>query len=134
MKLENPIETPHGETIYELIGNSPNGGNCTHSVAYAEIAPGRSSIRHYHPETEESYTVVSGEGILELGESRITMTPGSSRLIPPGTTHKISNTGKETLGMWVVCVPPWSPDCSIFLEQWDESRQSLIPAEPYSSP
>jgi len=97
MKLENPIETPHGETIYELIGNSPNGGNCTHSVAYAEIAPGRSSIRHYHPETEESYTVVSGEGILELGESKIRPSACGLSVFHPGPPIAVffSNNGMK---------------------------------------
>jgi mannose-6-phosphate isomerase-like protein (cupin superfamily) len=99
-----------------------------------EIAPGCSSIRHYHPDTEETYLVKSGQGDLELGEANRRVGEGDLVFIPRGVVHKISNHGEAPLELCVICVPPWTPDCSVFLERWDENHNRLTPAEPHSRP
>mgnify|MGYP006269858907 CR=1 FL=1 len=132
--IETPIVTPHGETIYELQGAAVGPEGCRHSVALIEIAPGRSSIRHHHPEMEEVYLVQSGQGFLELGDEEQVLGPGDLVTIPPGVPHKISNHEADILELCVTCVPPWTPDCSVFHERWNPEREELEPAPPHTTP
>lgn len=131
-KVKNPIQTPHGETVYELLGRAVGPGEMDHSIAVVEIEPGRASLRHYHPETRESYYVQAGSGRMELGAETQEVSAGDLIFIPPGETHKITNLGAGTLQLWVVCVPAWTPDCSVFTEIWDAEKSRCVPAEPYT--
>ena len=55
-KNENPIITPHGEIIYEIIGRVQERGETEqHSLAHVVIPPGNSSKAHFHKTCEESY-------------------------------------------------------------------------------
>lgn len=133
-RVEEPIRTPHGETIYELLGKAVGPEGIDHSIAQVEIEPGKSSIRHYHPETRESYFVQRGSGILELGSETREVGPGELVFIPPGELHKITNSADELLELWVVCVPAWTPDCSVFTETWDAEKTELVASDPYPLP
>jgi mannose-6-phosphate isomerase-like protein (cupin superfamily) len=123
--LGSPTAGPHGESIVELLGRGRSREPVHHSVALATIPAGKSSINHYHPVVEESYYLLSGEGVMDLGEETTGVAGGDIVLIPPGVSHKITNSGSEVLRMLVVCVPPWDPDCSVFLEKWDGDK--LVP-------
>lgn len=59
---------------------------------------------HYHANEDrpEMEVVISGEGALVLmdrdGKTRIEeMRPGTVHHVPPGTAHRVANTGRETL-------------------------------------
>lgn len=112
----SPIESKHGEIIYELIGRA--GGETTerHSIAHVVIPPGKSSRVHFHPEAEESYYMISGQARFVLdGESTI-IGPGHTVLIPPNKSHQIINIGSEDLEFLAICVPAWEPANSIYLD------------------
>ncbi len=121
-ELGDPILTPHGETVVELLGKVRSTEPVRHSVALAEVPVGGSTINHYHPEVEESYYLLSGYGQMDLGEQSSPVGPGDLVHIPSGVSHKLTNTGEEPVQMMVVCVPPWDPDCSVFLEKWDGEK------------
>ena len=109
------VASPHGEIVHELFG-SVAGGSQQHSLAQIVIPPGKSSLRHYHPVAEESYMILSGTGRLELDGQTANMGPGDSVVIRPRQVHRIWNTGDEDLVLLAVCVPPWTPDNSVFLD------------------
>lgn len=72
----------------------------TFSVGY--FAPGEGLRSHIHPESEEVYYVVRGEGVVYIGEERrpLPVEPDTAIYIPSGTVHGIENTGE---GRLIVC-------------------------------
>lgn len=115
-KHTSPIVTPHGETIYELLGRYTGQTTEHHSVAHVVLSPGASTLRHYHPSAEESYYVLHGTGRITVGNEDTTLSSGEIVLIPPRTPHKFVNTGIEPLEFLVVCVPAWEPTNTVWLE------------------
>lgn len=105
----------HGEIVYELFGAAVGHGTA-HSLAQIVIPPGKASRRHYHPEAEESYYILSGTAHLELDGERATLTRGDSVVISPPQVHQIRNAGSDDLVLLAVCVPAWTPDNSVFLD------------------
>ena len=77
------------------------------NVTHVRIRPGETVPAHTHPDEDQVYFVVSGEGVVELDSKRTPVTTGSGVLIPIGTEHLITNTGSEPLDyvFFVVFVP-----------------------------
>ncbi len=112
-----PFATDHGEIIQELIGRG--AGNATsqrHSIALITMPPGKASLLHYHPQAEESYLILEGEGHLQLGQEEGEVAAGDAILIPATMHHKISNRGDQDLVFLAVCVPAWEANNSVYLE------------------
>ena len=109
--------SPHGEVVYELIGNKAGGSN-RHSLAQIVLPPGKASRKHYHPEAEESYYILSGHGKVKLGDESQNLTAGDTIMIPTGIVHQIFNTstGNELLIFLAICQPAWTPDNSVYLD------------------
>jgi mannose-6-phosphate isomerase-like protein (cupin superfamily) len=102
-----PYVQEHGEIIYELIGRAVKTPTEQHSVAYVVIPPGKSSIRHYHPVAEESYYILRGRALMELGKEEQSLEPGQIVLIPRGLPHEIHSKGPEDLEFLTISVPAW---------------------------
>lgn len=110
-----PVTSPTGEIIHELMGTAA-GGTQQHSLAQITLPPGRGAARHYHPVAEESYYILAGAATVTLDGETIRMNPGDAVAIPAGSIHEIHNTGEADLVFLAVCAPPWTPDCSVFLD------------------
>jgi mannose-6-phosphate isomerase-like protein (cupin superfamily) len=111
------LATPHGEVINELIGRTA-GGSVAHSLAQITILPGRASRKHYHRQAEESYYILAGRGDVELDGERHKVQAGDAIMIPAGMVHQIFNpTTNEHLVFLAVCLPAWTPDNSVFLDE-----------------
>lgn len=66
-----------------------------------QVKPGAKLSLQYHNRREEYWTVASGEGVAQVGESRFILHPGSHVVIPRGCVHRLENTsGAE----WLVVV------------------------------
>ncbi len=111
-----PFISDNGETVYELIGHVATPGDIKHSLAYIEILPGKASLKHFHPVAEESYYILQGQARMVIENETQTLTPGMSVLIPPKKVHQIFNDGKELLHFMAVCIPAWTPECSVFVD------------------
>ena len=109
------IASPHGETAYELCGVSA-GGSAQHSVALIALAVGKASRKHYHPQAEESYTILSGKARVTVGDESAELGAGDCVVIPPTQIHQIANAGSTELRFLAVCVPPWTPDNSVYVD------------------
>ncbi len=110
-----PAVSPHGEIVRETLGTAA-GGASQHSLAHITLPPGTASLKHYHPAAEESYTILAGQGRLTLDGVTAALAPGDSVAIPAGAVHQIANDGSVDLVFLAVCVPPWTPDCSVFVD------------------
>ncbi len=97
-----PFVTKDGSTIRELMRGEGQ------SLAEATVSPGRSTRLHRHEESEEFYHITSGEGLMRLGDGEFSVKTGDTVNIPPGTPHRISNTGDVDLKILCACTPPYS--------------------------
>ena len=109
------FESEHGEVVRELFGAAA-GGSQGHSLAQITVPPGKGSLKHYHPIAEESYYILSGTGRMEIDGEVTTLGPGDSVIIVPPQVHQLTNTGDHDLVLLAVCVPAWTPDCSVMVD------------------
>jgi mannose-6-phosphate isomerase-like protein (cupin superfamily) len=80
------------------------------SLAEAIVAPGQTTALHRHRRSEELYHVTRGQGLMTLGHEELAVTVGDTVLIPPGTAHRIRNTGAEPLHILCACAPAYAHD------------------------
>ena len=106
--------TKDGSEIRELAG-IPTGNSANQSLAEATVPPGAETEEHHHGVSEEIYLFTSGSGRMKLGDEERDIRAGDTVVIPPGTPHKLWNTGTEPLKLLCCCAPPYSHE-DTFLE------------------
>jgi mannose-6-phosphate isomerase-like protein (cupin superfamily) len=106
--VKEPIVNPLGEVVYELIGAQK------HSLAAVTIPPGRSSDRHHHRVSEETYFILRGTARMIVDGQTFRLGPGQACLIQPPEQHQVFNDGDDDLEFVVVSAPAWTPDDSVF--------------------
>jgi mannose-6-phosphate isomerase-like protein (cupin superfamily) len=101
-----PYVTRDGTLIRELMHPEVHG-NGNQSLAEAVLAPGGESVLHRHQRSEEIYHFTAGSGEMTLGEDTFPVAAGDTVCIPPGTPHRLRNTGGEDLVVLCACSPPY---------------------------
>ncbi|MGZ4167552.1 MAG: cupin domain-containing protein [Solirubrobacteraceae bacterium] len=104
--------TTDGSSIRELAGPSWTAAH-NQSLAEATLDPGGETAEHYHPRSEELYYFVAGEGRMRLAEAEAPVAAGDCVVIPPGTPHKLWNTGSTALVLLCCCAPAYSDDDTV---------------------
>jgi mannose-6-phosphate isomerase-like protein (cupin superfamily) len=104
--------TADGSTIRELAGPSWTQVR-NQSLAEARLDPGGETAEHYHPVAEEIYHFTAGAGRMRLGAEEADIGAGQCVVIPPGTPHKLWNTGTEPLVLLCCCAPAYSHEDTI---------------------
>jgi mannose-6-phosphate isomerase-like protein (cupin superfamily) len=110
-QLESFI-TVDGASIRELAGPAWTRAR-NQSLAEATVEPGGETAEHYHPRAEELYYFVAGQGKMRLGDEEAEVRVGDCVVIPPGTPHKLFNTGSEKLILLCCCAPAYSHDDTV---------------------
>lgn len=100
--------TRDGSEIRELMHPAVHG-NMAQSLAEATVFPGRPTLLHRHHRTEELYHILEGKGLMRLGGEQLTVVPGDTICIPPGTAHNIASI-EGTLRFLCCCAPAYSHD------------------------
>jgi mannose-6-phosphate isomerase-like protein (cupin superfamily) len=108
--------TKDGSEIRELLAHR-NSCICNQSLAEARVAPGATTADHFHRRTEEIYYVLSGEGLMRLGEETRTVAVGDAVAIPPGVVHNITNTGSAELVFLCCCAPAYEHDDTVLIDE-----------------
>lgn len=109
-----PIVPPDGSEVRELA--RPPRGARNQSLAEARVPPGAETAEHFHRTSEEIYHFTAGEGRMRLGDEEGPVTAGDTVVIPPGTRHKLTNPGPETLVLLCCCSPPYSDEDTVVTE------------------
>lgn len=76
------------------------------SIALARVEVGVTTAWHQLRGTTERYAIISGSGLLEIGNlppRRVTC--GDVVIIPPLCRQRITNTGEEDLLFYAICTP-----------------------------
>jgi mannose-6-phosphate isomerase-like protein (cupin superfamily) len=103
-----PYVTRDGSAIREWAGPGYAAAARNQSLAEATVAPGAATVPHYHRASEELYLLTAGRGLLRVGEEEREVAAGDCVAIPPGTVHRLRNTGAVDLVVLCACSPPYS--------------------------
>jgi mannose-6-phosphate isomerase-like protein (cupin superfamily) len=80
------------------------------SIARARVPAGTETRWHRLRDTTERYVIVSGEGLVSVGDAAPERVgPGDVVLIPAMTPQRIRNTGTEDLVFLAICTPRFEP-------------------------
>jgi len=111
-----PFTTMDGSTIREIAGvrTLPSRHQ---SLAEATVPVGGQTIAHLHREAEELYFFTDGRGRLRVAGEEREVGPGDCAVIPPGTEHKLVNTGDEPLRLLCCCAPPYRHEDTVLTEE-----------------
>ncbi|MCX7893232.1 MAG: cupin domain-containing protein [Burkholderiales bacterium] len=104
-----PYVTKDGSEIRELMHPAVHG-NAAQSLAEATVPPGGATRLHRHHASEEIYHFTQGEGRMTLGRERFAVRAGDTVCIPPGTPHRVENTGRVAMKILCACAPAYSHD------------------------
>jgi len=75
------------------------------AVGVVVLPPGSRSGMHGHP-TPESWYVISGRGLMQIGDEVCPVEPGVVIHGPAGVDHQFINTGDEDLKALFIFAPP----------------------------
>jgi mannose-6-phosphate isomerase-like protein (cupin superfamily) len=107
--------TADGSSIRELAG-LPSGNSVNQSLAEAVVAPGGTTIAHFHRRSEEIYLFTAGSGRMRLGTEERPVRAGDCVVISPGVQHKLWADEGEPLVLLCCCSPAYSHEDTVLLE------------------
>lgn len=116
-----PFTTKDGSEIRELLAHR-NSCIEKQSLAEARIPVGSSTQEHYHGRTEEIYYITAGQGRMRIGDETREVQVGDAIAIPPGSRHKLWNTGQETLRLLCCCAPCYEHSDTFITESETETE------------
>ena len=92
------------------LSNSPDDPDV--SIAKARIKAGVSTAWHRLKDTTERYVIVSGNGLVEVGDLPAKeVTSGDTVIIPAMCRQRITNTSTEDLIFLAICSPRFTESC-----------------------
>lgn len=98
------INTAHGSELRPLIDRTTSDiTQC--SLAEEILPPGCAVIPHHHREIEEIYYIVSGRGLMTVGDETREVEAGDAVYVPRGHRHTLANTGVQPITLLVACGP-----------------------------
>ena len=81
------------------------------SIAQARVSPGGQTRWHSLVNTVERYQILSGTGLVEVGDQAPTqVTSGDTVVIPAGVRQRIRNVGEDDLIFLALCTPRFIPE------------------------
>lgn len=107
--------TKDGSSIRELAHPSWTQAR-NQSLAEATVPAGGATTAHLHPVAEELYFFTHGTGRMRVGPEERDVAAGDCVVIPPGTEHKLFNTGEEELRLLCCCAPAYSHEDTVLTE------------------
>jgi mannose-6-phosphate isomerase-like protein (cupin superfamily) len=116
LEHREPFITADGSSIRELAG-VPTGNAANQSLAEATVEPGAATTEHFHRTSEEIYLFTRGMGRMRLGTDEGDVRAGDAVVIPPGTRHKLFNTGTDPLVLLCCCAPAYSHEDTVLTEE-----------------
>ena len=115
--LKNEYYTAEKCYITEL-SNTPDDPDV--SIARARVEPGVTTHWHRLQGTSERYFIISGKGLVEIGEqSPQEVTAGDVVIIPQMCRQRITNTGDDDLIFLAICSPRFTQEAYEDIENID---------------
>ncbi len=86
-----------------LVSSQTNAAMSLHLV---KIEPHNAIPPHTHPDSAETFMVISGRGVCSLGGEKIAFGPGDCAIAPAGVEHGLENSNDEPLILVAIFTPP----------------------------
>ena len=97
------------KTVLKEVLHPKNGdGNLPFSLAHAYLPPGASSLPHRLVKSEETYTILAGEGFILVDGERYAIKKGDVFVVPRNAQQAVTNTGDANLEFYCIVSPPWN--------------------------
>lgn len=84
------------------------------SLALIDIAAGALCPLHHHRVIEEVFHVLDGEAVVDVEDTRVTLSPSQSVVVPVGAWHRVGATDAGPVRLIVSCAPPHSDDDTFY--------------------
>ncbi len=107
-RAELPSYTTKDTSLICEIAHPSSSAARNQSLAEATLAPGRSTLAHFHARSEEIYYILRGQAQVSLDGASSTCGAGTAIIIAPGAKHQIRNVGEEDLVFLCACAPPYT--------------------------
>ena len=106
-----------GTDLCELIHPDREGKqlHMGYSVAHAALKKGSASKPHILANSSEVYYILSGKGVVCVGDESKEVRSGEVVYVPPGSTQSIENVGENDLEFLCIVYPPWRKEDEIVL-------------------
>jgi mannose-6-phosphate isomerase-like protein (cupin superfamily) len=105
-----------------LLVDRINMGIASVSLAHATVAAGAQTVWHRLEGTDEIYFILSGHGLVWVGDESRAVGPGDTVWIPVGVPQRIRNLGSDPLTFLCACGPAYVPEC-------DQPANAVAPIE-----
>ena len=87
------------------------------SVALVRVQPGVTTRWHLVTGSAERYVILSGEGVVEIGDlAPRRLGPNDAAIIPPRCRQRIRNSGQADLVFLALCTPRYRPESYVDIE------------------
>ena len=70
--------------VYKTLAETPHS-----AISVVGWEPGQISPVHYHPDCDEIYHILEGEGRFNDGRREVTLKPGDTVVFPAGEVHQV---------------------------------------------
>jgi len=102
----------------QQISSLPLGGSSSSSASLIQV---RQAVKsHYHAEHDEMVYVLSGRGIMTVGNETRPIQAGDFIIIKRGTVHNVQNRSPQILVALSVMSPPFKGKDRVYVESTDE--------------
>ena len=95
-----------GSNLRELLHPDKADLKLRYSLAHAIVKPGATLTPHVLT-TSEVYYILSGKGVMHIGEETEVVFPGTAIYIPPHALQYIHNPGQDNLIFLCIVDPAW---------------------------
>lgn len=112
-------EFPAGRRTRVMIGENGAVQGEKFCQGYVVIYRNGGIPEHEH-ETVESYTILKGTGVMEVGGERQTVKEGDCVFIPSGVKHSLHNAGDSEVHMMFVYAP------GIIVDHWAQEQSGEL--------
>ena len=96
-----------GGQVSHLLLSPGQFGSAHLAITFVECDPASEQPMHSHPEAEQVYVIVSGNGLMRVDDEEQEVGAGALIFIPPGAKHAIRNASSKPLTYVSATSPPF---------------------------
>jgi quercetin dioxygenase-like cupin family protein len=85
LDLKGSLEFSPTHHVYKFLSETPHS-----SISIVGWEPGQISPIHSHPDADEIYYILDGEGLFNDGRKEARLGPGATVVFPAGEVHQVS--------------------------------------------
>ena len=89
-------------------------------IGTSDLYENGGSVPEHEHETEETYIIVSGRGVMTVGDEKFDVEAGDAIYVKPWLKHSLTNTGGEVLRIMYVYAP------NVVVDHWKQELDGTL--------